>query len=133
MRHPRPAGTIAIRHRGRPAKDMLRQLPNLLIDIVLLGERVVHPVADVLLHLVVGEVADGELAIDAVALRGADDAARHHDRHVADPVHVRVEPVRFDFFRCEGGGERLGRGVDHVLSYAYGLAQDGAETDAGED
>lgn len=112
---------------------MLRQLSDLLIDIVLFGERVVHPVADVLLHLVVGEVADGELAIDAVALRGTDDATRDHDRDVPDPVDVRVEPVRLNFFRREGGGEGFGRGVDHILSHAYGLAQDGAETDAGED
>lgn len=112
---------------------MLRQLSNLLINIVLLGERVVHPVADVLLHLVVGEVADSELAVDAVALRGTDDAARDYDGDVPDPVHVRVEPVRLDFFRRERSGEGFGRGVDHVLSYADGLAQDGAETDSRED
>lgn len=112
---------------------MLRQLPHLLTNVILLLERVVHAVPDELIHLLVRNVAQREFAVHPVALRGAYDAAGDNDGDVANAADVRVEPVGLDLFRGEGGGEGFGGGVDHILGDADGLAEDGSQADAGED
>lgn len=68
-----------------------------------LSKGIVHALTDVLVELLVGDVAEGEFTVHAVFLGGADDTAGNDDGDVADAADVGVEPVLCNFFWEEGG------------------------------
>ena len=112
---------------------MLRQLPNLLINLLTLGIRIIHPIPDIFLQILIAQMPERQFPIDSILLRRPDHTGRDDDRDVSDSADIGVEPIVADFFFEKGGGEGFSGGVDHVLRYGDGFAEDGAEADAGED
>lgn len=109
------------------------ELLDLLLDLLALGEGVVHALLDVLGEGLVVHVAEAELAVDASLLGSANDTAGDNDADVADAADVGVEPVLLDLLGQERGREGLSGSVDHGLGDVDGLGEDGAETYTGED
>lgn len=109
------------------------ELLDLVLDNVTLLEGVVHPLADVLLELLVVQAADAELAVNTGGLGGADHTTGDDDADIADATDIGVQPVLVALLRGESGGKSFGRGVDHGLGDVDCARQDGAETDTRED
>lgn len=97
-------------------RDALDEIVDLVGDSVVLLERVVHAGLDVLVELLVGDVAEGQLTVNLLPLSGANDTASDGDRDLPDTLDGRVEPVLLDLLGQEGGAEGFGGCVDHVLS-----------------
>ena len=60
---------------------------DLVGDLVVLLERIVHAGTDVVVKLVVGHVAESQLAVDLLSLGRADDTTGNDDRNIADALH----------------------------------------------
>jgi hypothetical protein len=97
--------------------DALDESVDFVGDLVVLLERVVHAGLDVLVELLIGHVAEGQLAVNLLSLGRANDTASDNDGDVANALNGRVQPVLLNLFGEEGGAEGLGRCVDHRLSY----------------
>jgi hypothetical protein len=106
---------------------------DLVLNLLALGEGIVHALLDVLGQGLVVHVAEAELAVDTSLLGSADDAAGDNDADLADAADVGVHPVHLDLLGEERLREGLARGVDHGLSDVDGLGQDGTESNTGED
>ena len=113
--------------------DALDESVDLVGDPVVLLERVVHAGSDVLVELVVGDVAESQLAVDLLGLGGANDTTGDDDGDVPDALNGRVEPVLLNLVGKEGSAESLGRGVDHGLGDGDRLRKNGTETETRED
>jgi hypothetical protein len=94
---------------------------DLVGDLVVLLEGVVHARPDVRVELLVGHVAKGQLAVNLLSLGRADDAASDDNGDVANTLDGRVQPVLLDFLGEEGRAESLGGSVNHRLSYGNRL------------
>ena len=106
---------------------------DLILDLLTLGEGVVHALLDVLCQSLVVHVAEAELAVDTSLLGGADNTAGDNNADLTDAADVRVHPVLLDLLWEERLREGLTRGVDHGLSDVDGLGQDGTKSNTGED
>jgi hypothetical protein len=113
--------------------DALDERVDLVGDPVVLLEGVVHAGPDVLVELLVGDVAESQLAVDLLGLGGADDTAGDDDGDVPDALNGGVEPVLLNLVGEEGSAESLGGRVDHGLGDRDRLGKDGTETKTGED
>jgi len=106
---------------------------DLVLDLLALGEGVVHALLDVLGQSLVVHVAETKLAVNASLLGSADDTAGNNNADLADAADVRVHPVLLDLLGEKRLREGLARGVDHGLSDVDSLGQDGTESNTGED
>jgi hypothetical protein len=113
--------------------DALDKSIDLIGDLVMLLEGVVHASPDVLVELLVGHVAKSQLAVDLLSLGRADDTAGDDDGDVADALHGRVEPVLLGLLGEKGGAEGFGRCVNHRLRDGDGLREDSAKAEPRED
>lgn len=102
---------------GLDGSDALDESVDLVGDLVVLLEGVVHAGTDVVVELVVGHVAESQLTVDLLSLGRADDTASDDDGDVANALDGRVQPVLLDFLGEEGGAEGLGGCVDHGLGH----------------
>jgi hypothetical protein len=108
------------------------KLGNRVSELLALLERVVHALPDVLVKLLVAELAQLGGTVDTVLLSGTDDATSDNDGDLTDAADVGVQPAISDLLLVEGGGQGRGGGVDHVLCDGRGLGENGAESDTGE-
>jgi hypothetical protein len=113
--------------------DALDERVDLVGDPVVLLEGVVHAGSDVLVELLVGDVAESQLAVDLLGLGRADDTTGDDDGDVPDALNGRVEPVLLNLVGEEGSAESLGGRVDHGLGDGDRLGKDGTKTKTGED
>lgn len=112
---------------------MRSEFLDLILDLLALGEGVVHALLDVLGQSLVVHVAEAELAVDTSLLGGADDTAGNDNADLTNAADVRVHPVLLDLLGEERLREGLTRDVDHGLGDVDSLGQDGTESNTGED
>lgn len=117
---------------GLDGSDALDESVDLVGDLVVLLEGVVHAGTDVVVELVIGHVAESQLTVNLLSLGRADDTASDDDGDVANALDGRVQPVLLDLLRKEGGAEGLGGCVDHGLGHRDRLRKDSAKADARE-
>lgn len=117
---------------GSGTVQVISKIANFLLNFFVDLEWVVHAATDVLVHLLVGEVTKSQLAVHAVLLGSADDAASDDDGDIADAVDVGVEPVRSDLLIQKRGRESFAGSVDHVLRDVDSLAEDCTEANSRE-
>lgn len=122
-------GVAVAVHAGRGGQEV----GGLVEHALPLVEGIVHLLLDVRIELLVAEVSELNNTVDAVLLSSTDDTAGDNDGDVANAADIRVQPAVGDFLLVEGGRQRLGGGIDHVLSNADGLGENGAKTDTRED
>lgn len=109
------------------------ELLDLILDLLTLGEGIVHALLDVLGQGLVVHVTEAELAVNTGLLSSTDDTTSDNNADLTDAANVRVHPVLFNLLGEKRLRESFSRGVDHGLGNVDGLGQDGAETDTGED
>lgn len=95
--------------------------------------RVVHLGADISIKVGIAQPLQSLVLVQVLRLGGTDDMTGNGDGDVADPVEAGVEPALGSLLLGQGIRKTNGRGVDHLLGNVDRLAENGSETDSGED